>query len=105
MNSTRGVFSNLFGARDSSTCEVCGNHYDKCLKIRIDGKLHVFDCFECAIHALAPACAHCGCRIIGHGMEANGNFFCCAYCATQFGVEGFQDRMKLGLNDEERRTE
>src|SRR5438034_1071911 len=41
-----------------------------------------FDSFECAIHAVAaPACEHCGCRIIGHGVEADGRMFCCANCA------------------------
>jgi hypothetical protein len=24
------------------------------------------------IHAIAPTCAHCGCRIIGHGVEVGG---------------------------------
>ena len=48
-------------------CEVCGREYDKTFEID-DGTTHVFDCFECAIHALAPECAHCGCRIIGHGV-------------------------------------
>ena len=51
------------------TCEVCGNEYDKAMEITQNGRVHVFDCFECAIHALAPSCAHCGCRIVGHGME------------------------------------
>ena len=56
------------------------------------GKTHVFDSFECAIQALAPTCAHCGCRIIGHGIEAGGVFYCCAHCADQQGVRGVQDR-------------
>jgi len=34
----------------------------------------VFDSFECAIHRLAPACAHCGCKVVGHGVEAGGEF-------------------------------
>jgi hypothetical protein len=29
----------------------------------------IFDSFECAIHMLAPVCPHCGCRVIGHGVE------------------------------------
>jgi hypothetical protein len=45
-------------------CEVCGNEYDKAFKV-IAGDTHVFDSFECAIHALAPLCEHCGCRVIG----------------------------------------
>ena len=24
---------------------------------------------ECAIHALAPVCPHCHCRVVGHGVE------------------------------------
>jgi hypothetical protein len=47
---------------------------------------------ECAIHALAPTCAHCGCRIIGHGVEADGRMFCCANCAKQEGDDRLVDR-------------
>lgn len=74
-------------------CEVCGNVYDKAFVINLNGEQHTFDCFECAIHALAPACSHCGCRIIGHGMEANGRFFCCAACARRQGELELQDRV------------
>ncbi len=75
-----------------ATCEVCGNQYDKTFEVRMGGKTHVFDSFECAIQALAPTCAHCGCRIIGHGVEAGGVFYCCAHCADQHGVRGVEDR-------------
>lgn len=75
-----------------ATCEVCGNEYDKALEVTRDGKSHVFDSFECAIHALAPSCDHCGCRIVGHGVEANGSMFCCAHCASAEGVKGVADR-------------
>ena len=74
-------------------CEVCGNDYDKPLEVRHNGANHVFDCFECAIHALAPQCGHCGCRIIGHGVETGGHMFCCASCAEKEGVRGFTDRV------------
>jgi hypothetical protein len=30
-------------------CEVCGNDYDKTIKVIVNGKNHTFDCFECAI--------------------------------------------------------
>ena len=43
-------------------CEVCGNKYDKPITVTRDGKTHVFDSFECAIHMLAPTCEHCGFR-------------------------------------------
>ena len=74
-------------------CEVCHNDYDKAMEITVGGQHHVFDSFECAIHRLAPACAHCGCKVIGHGPEANGRFFCCAHCARQSGVKGVDDRV------------
>ncbi len=74
-------------------CEVCGNDYDKTMEITRGGEIHVFDSFECAIHAIAPTCDHCGCRIIGHGIEANGSIFCCAHCAQREGVEGARDRV------------
>ena len=72
-------------------CEVCGNDYDRPLEITLDGETHVFDSFECAIHALAPTCEHCGCRIIGHGVEADERIFCCASCARHSGEEGLVD--------------
>ena len=51
-------------------CELCGNDYDKTFELRKDGKTHVFDSFECAIAVMAPQCEHCGCKIVGHGVEA-----------------------------------
>jgi hypothetical protein len=75
-----------------ATCEVCGNKYDKSFEVKMGGETHVFDSFECAIHALAPTCKHCKCRIIGHGVEANGSIFCCAHCASHEGVHDLKDR-------------
>ncbi|MGQ0751732.1 MAG: hypothetical protein ACT4PS_14455 [Betaproteobacteria bacterium] len=75
-----------------ATCELCGNEYDKSFEIKMAGKSHTFDSFECAIHALAPTCAHCNCRIVGHGMEAGGKFYCCAHCASHEGASGLRDR-------------
>jgi hypothetical protein len=73
-------------------CEVCGNDYDKSFEVRAGGSSHTFDSFECAIHRLAPQCAHCGCRIVGHGVEAGGQMYCCANCARHSGVRGVADR-------------
>jgi hypothetical protein len=56
------------------------------MEITHQGGRHVFDSFECAIHAMAPRCAHCGCRVIGHGVESDGQVFCCANCARLAGV-------------------
>jgi hypothetical protein len=74
-------------------CEVCHNDYDKAMEITVSGQRHVFDSFECAIHRLAPSCEHCGCKIVGHGVEAGGHFYCCAHCARQSGVKGVDDRV------------
>ena len=73
-------------------CDNCGNDYDKAFQITLAGRTFTFDSFECAINQLAPACAHCGTRIIGHGLERDGTFFCCEHCAEQRGVTGLRDR-------------
>ncbi|HEV2071473.1 MAG TPA: hypothetical protein VGR26_16925 [Acidimicrobiales bacterium] len=76
-----------------ATCDVCGNDYDKAFQVvSSDGTTRTFDSFECAIHAVAPTCSHCGCRVVGHGVEADGEIFCCAHCAGSAGVEGVKDR-------------
>lgn len=74
-------------------CHQCGNTYDKCFEVTIDNETYTFDSFECAIHSLAPACACCGCRILGHGVEGDGAIYCCAYCARAEGVEGLVDNL------------
>ncbi len=74
-------------------CDVCGNDYDKSFTVTLGARSHTFDSFECAIHALAPTCDHCGCRIVGHGVEHDGTFYCCANCAHQAGVKGLEDRL------------
>jgi hypothetical protein len=73
-------------------CETCGNEYDKAFEVTMNGTSHTFDSFECAIYALAPTCNHCGCRIIGHGVEADGAMYCCAHCASEQGVRAVKDR-------------
>jgi hypothetical protein len=70
-----------------TVCETCGNSYDKAFQvITFDGATHTFDSFECAIQALAPICGHCACRIVGHGVEAEGVIYCCANCARAEGA-------------------
>lgn len=74
-------------------CDVCGNDYDKAFKVTTSGgDAHTFDSLECAIQALAPSCAHCGCRIVGHGVEKDGTMYCCAHCAKSTGVRELRDR-------------
>ena len=77
---------------DPNRCEVCGNSYDKAFQVVMQGASHTFDSFECAAESLAPRCAHCACRILGHGMEKAGKMFCCAHCAAESGVTEFRDR-------------
>lgn len=74
-------------------CHTCGNDYDKSFEIRREGRVYEFDSFECAIQLLAPNCDACGCRIIGHGVEAGDTIYCCAHCAEKAGVTAIQDRV------------
>jgi hypothetical protein len=41
---------------------------------------------------MAPECEHCGCKIVGHGMEAGNKIFCCAHCARESGENKLRDR-------------
>jgi hypothetical protein len=72
-------------------CDVCGNEYDKTFTITKGGRTGTFDSFECAIHAMAPVCSHCGCTVMGHGVEHGDDIFCCAHCAKEVGVAGLSD--------------
>lgn len=75
-------------------CATCGNEYDKAFEVTThDGESYSFDSMECAIQAVAPTCRHCGCRVIGHGVEADGSIYCCSHCADQSGDEGTRDRI------------
>src|SRR5205807_3130292 len=67
-----------------------------------NGISHYFDSFECAIHALAPVCEHCGCKIIGHGIEAGDNYYCCASCAHHEGVTSVQRSEERRVGKERR---
>lgn len=75
------------------TCEQCGNNYDKTFDVTMGGATHTFDSFECAIAKMAPRCSTCSTPIIGHGLEADGTFFCCDHCAEKAGVEALRDRV------------
>lgn len=75
-----------------STCDVCGNEYDKAIEVRRNGSSGTFDSFECAIHAMAPHCDNCDVRVVGHGVEKDGTIYCSAHCAGAKGAEGLRDR-------------
>ena len=82
-----------------ATCATCGNDYWMAFEVRTaGGNSYMFDSFECAVEKLAPRCEHCGCRIIGHGVEVSGRFFCCANCARQADGMGAQLRDTVGAH-------
>lgn len=74
-------------------CHNCGNTYDKCFDVTMDGKSYIFDSFECAINKLAPACNNCNSKIIGHGVEVSNTYYCCANCAKEKGASNLKDRV------------
>jgi len=76
-----------------ATCDVCGNEYDNPLRVTQGERTGVYDSFECAAQAMAPNCAHCNCRILGHGVQVGAAIFCCADCARHGAdAEGVSDR-------------
>ena len=74
-----------------AVCEVCNNDYDLSFEVHAAGAVHTFDSIECAAQKMAPICDNCRCRILGHGLQSEGRFFCCAHCARQQGVPQLMD--------------
>ncbi len=67
-----------------AVCEVCGNDYDKAFEVVAAGYRH----------KMAPICQRCSCRVVGHGVEVSGRFYCCAHCAREAeGVTQIRDRV------------
>ncbi|UGY94567.1 hypothetical protein [Streptomyces gobiensis] len=64
-----------------AVCEVCSNDYEMAFEVHAAGAVHVFDSLECAAQRIAPICENCECRILGHGVQSDGQFYCCAHCA------------------------
>lgn len=74
-------------------CDVCGNMYDGAFRLTTsDGRAFTFDSLECAAHKIAPVCAHCGCRILGHGVQVDATTYCCSHCERQVGEGATVDR-------------
>lgn len=74
-------------------CATCGNDYEKAFTVTWpDGRAASFDSVECASVQLAPECAHCRCRILGHGVETNAGIYCCAHCAREVSGADIKDR-------------
>jgi len=64
-------------------CAQCGNDYERAFEVTMAGASYTFDSFECAIQKLAPVCGHCGCKVVGHGIDNAGVTYCCGHCAQQ----------------------
>lgn len=62
-------------------------------EVHAQGAIHVFDCFACAIHRMAPICEHCRVQIIGQGVEVEGSWYCGGHCARAEGKVGIVDRV------------
>ncbi|MGE0520367.1 MAG: hypothetical protein AB7P78_15365 [Candidatus Binatia bacterium] len=82
-------------------CDVCGNEYARSFGVTMGEETFVFDCFECAVHKLAPECEHCGCKIIGHGVEAGDAIFCCDHCLRASGTMDEEDEEDEDLDEDE----
>ena len=80
-------------------CDNCGNFYENSFQVIVNAQSYHFDCFECAIHKLAPRCHHCNTPVLGHGLEAESNIFCCAHCAREANVQGLTDHLAATSNE------
>jgi hypothetical protein len=72
-------------------CEVCGNEYDKALTLLLPGIATpsiVSNARFRRSHRSATAS-----RVIGHGVEVGGRFFCCAHCARLATSADVKDRV------------
>jgi hypothetical protein len=72
-------------------CETCGNEYARPFIVSREGESWTFDSIECAASKLAPSCAQCGCRVLGHGLEQDGSVYCCAHCSRRAGHDALVD--------------
>lgn len=81
-------------------CEVCGNESDDAFEVVRHVGRHRFDTFECAIYALAPVCAHCGVRVIGHPVSEDDHAFCCSHCAEAGPRQGQESEASESSSDE-----
>ena len=80
-----------------ATCDTCGNDYELSFTVKTHtGGEFTFDSIECAAMEIAPRCGHCGCTVLGHGIQADTTVFCCANCARAGDVEGVADSTTPG---------
>ena len=75
-----------------AACSMCGNEYERAFEVTThDGESYTFDSIECAAATIAPKCAHCSCAVLGHGVQAGDDVYCCAHCARESGVGEVRD--------------
>jgi hypothetical protein len=77
----------------SASCEVCGNTEGQCFEVHLGGERHVFDSFECALDALTPKCAQCGCTFVGHGVQLGNTIYCGYDCASAASAREYKARV------------
>jgi hypothetical protein len=78
-----------------AACSTCGNDYELTFHVRTHtGEDYDFDSIECAAAKVAPQCAHCGCTVLGHGIQSGSAVYCCANCARQADVAGVSDNAR-----------
>lgn len=80
--------------QENIRCEVCGNR-DQCFEVHLGGERHVFDSFECAMHAFAPHCARCGSELLGHGIVVADSLYCSYECAHEYEARQYEQRIIL----------
>jgi hypothetical protein len=73
-------------------CATCDNEFEATFRVTTPtGDQFEFDSIECAATKIAPRCQHCGCVILGHGIQGGRHTFCCANCARKAGIEDVAD--------------
>ena len=76
-----------------ASCEVCGNEYDRTMEIIVGGERHVFDSFECAIHAIAPRWSTVSAASSATASSPAMPLYCGAHCAHESGVAAARHRV------------
>jgi len=75
-----------------ATCEACGNDYDKAFQVVMTTK-RARSIVSSAQFCTGADVQHCGTRIVGHGPEKDGAYYCCDHCAQKEGVTNLRDRV------------
>lgn len=83
-----------------TACAHCGNESHNTFQVTQGDTTLSFDSFQCAISRLAPVCACCAVRILGHVVEAQGRIFCSAQCARKGLASGDMSESALEEADE-----